>query len=133
MGRITGVWVDNLEIKSLDEAPQAPGIRRQFDELRPAKQIDAAQIQGFVNELYSEMGYRHRNEEGVLFTSGDYKLTYNLVVRAPASSIAKAKSRTYVRANNPFEAEIINVERPDLDQKLGLRNIYHVSASVVKN
>lgn len=66
----------------------------------------------------------------------EYEIKYNLLIAAYTEVSAKAKSRTFVRAKNPFETSFISTtshgKQKDLGVLRGGRNVYRVSATIRK-
>lgn len=133
MGRQTsfpGILIRDIEAsvgsenRTLDRGIGGTGRTIEFEEGLP-ENIPTERIQSFINEV------RLFGDSHV-----DSSLTYNLYVASMSPTLAKAKSRTFVRMKNPFEPDIIDVSEPVRDSGIGPldkgRDVYRVSVTVSK-
>jgi len=111
-------------IEEIEATAGSGGRTLDFPEGLP-ENIPTDRIESFTNEI------RFFGSDLV----GDSKLTYRLQVAGVSKSAAHLKGRTFVRAKNPFEPQIIEVRNVDKLKDMGvmeLRNAYSVEVVVTK-
>lgn len=141
------VWVESIEVETPPydsegeiQGAVGRGVTREFDALVSATDMTAGRISDFLEGA----------EEMIPMTRDQSKLTYNLVIRAVPNPgmgpfqrymqhwqerSAAGRARAFVRAKNPFEPDVIEVDDPVIDTRTSGEDVgtfYSVDASVLK-
>ena len=144
-----GVLIDSIKVEKppFDEPGTiqefvGPGATREFDDfaaVRAWKEVSPEFIQSVIDDL----------EELVGPLRDSFKVRYNRSVRALSPPIQRSegamrrlqkrsvrtRARTFVRAKNPFEPDILKVGEPSLDKSMsedGGIDVYRVPVWVTK-
>lgn len=145
------VWIDSIEVEQppfdkegVIQEFVGEGVIRDFDILQPADETPPVMIKGMLAQFEGMVGPLKDN----------FRMKYNLIVRTTPSAgedifpdevlefgnwIRKRRvrtaARTFVRAKNPFEPELVRVSEPEendllSDEELG--TFWNVTATVTK-
>lgn len=88
---------------------------------------------GSSSEGYIDAALDTVTPDAILELLGDRdRLVYELEVEAFTESSARIKSRTFVRAKNPFEPKRIKIVNSTLTSSNGTRHTYQIDVGVVK-
>lgn len=141
------VWVDSIEVETPphDEEGEIQGavgrgVTAEFETLVRATDMTAGRVSDFLEDA----------EEMIPLTRDRMKLKYNLKIRAVPNPgqgpfqkfmqnwqerSAAGRARAFVRAKNPFEPDVIEVNDPVIDSGMSGQDVgtfYSVQASVLK-
>lgn len=111
-------------IEEIDASYSGGGRTLEFQEGLP-ENVPTDRIESFIGEM-EFFGSRFSKEN---------KLTYRLQVAAISKYAAHLKSRTFVRAKNPFEPQFLEVKNVKELDDMGVmkaRNAYSVDVVVTK-
>lgn len=132
-----GIYISEMEVQKppFDEEGVIQdfvgrGAIKDFELLQRAADFSEENIQDTIESL----------EEVIGPLRDTFRLTYHLKVKAVTDSMftergVSVRARTYVRSNNPFSTDNINVSEPTVDRTLSSEDIgtvYDVYVTVVK-
>lgn len=101
------------------------GVEKEFDEIPSGDSFSSKRVENFLDEA----------REMIPMNSGSFRISYTLLVRGVTKRGAKATARSFTRVKNPFEADVVTVREPELDDRLSsekLGKVYRVTTSVDK-
>ena len=101
------------------------GVEKELPEIPRGDKFSTERVENFVDDA----------REMIPMNSGEYQIKYTLLVRGVTKRGAKATARSFTRVKNPFEADVITVTEPELDERMSsekLGKVYRVTTSVEK-
>lgn len=145
-----GIWIESIGIEKppFDESGVIQefvgrGVTKEFELLQKAAEFSEENVEQFIQDAEDMIGP----------TRDSFRIKYNLKVRAaPTQEIGlpdavvsftnwlaersvSARARTFARAKNPFEPDVIEVNEPQFNSTLSgdkIGDVYDVTVTVTK-